>query len=536
MKSSLRFLIIVIAMNLFAAITPKQASAQYGEVSFQVFYDELSPYGQWVNDANYGYVWIPDVDQYFEPYATNGHWVYTNYGWTWMSDYPWGWAPFHYGRWDYNDSYGWFWVPDNEWGPAWVSWRRVNGYYGWAPLTPGISVSISFGRSYSIPAERWFFVRDRDLSRYDLHNCYIDRHRNATFISRSTIINRSYIDNNRHTTYIYGPGRDEVQNFTGRRIRPVTIHESDRPGQNLSNNRMQIYRPNIGQNTSYGHRSAPTNFVTRNEVKPVSERSYSNERGTSSSGHSNIVRERSGVQNTGTVRPNTNNNSGSVNYRSRNSESNPTQQRDAVYPAKDNTNTRRYYNPADNNSQRERSVQPNSVTTPNNNTGTDWRQQRNATNPTRDYTRPRQYNNPTDNNYQRNNITQPNSVTTNPNTNSGTDVRQQRNSTNPTNYRQRRYDNPTDNSSVRERSTQTNTVSPSNTNTNYNQVREVRQQRNENTTPVRESARPVQNTSPSNSGTIRERQPRQQVIVNTPKENKPVEQQREKKQERRRNE
>ncbi len=64
----------------------------------------------------------------------------TEYGWTWLSDYPWGWAPFHYGRWDFDNSFGWFWIPGNEWGPAWVTWRRANGYYGWAPMSPGINL------------------------------------------------------------------------------------------------------------------------------------------------------------------------------------------------------------------------------------------------------------------------------------------------------------------------------------------------------------------------------------------------------------
>src|SRR4051794_756129 len=69
------------------------------EASYQNFYDDLSPYGQWVEDPNCGYVWLPDVTPDFKPYATNGHWVYTEDGWTWASDYAWGWAAFHYGRW-----------------------------------------------------------------------------------------------------------------------------------------------------------------------------------------------------------------------------------------------------------------------------------------------------------------------------------------------------------------------------------------------------------------------------------------------------
>ena len=70
-----------------------------GEVSYQTFYDELSPHGRWIDNPQHGYVWVPNAGRDFRPYSTNGHWVYTdNYEWMWVSDYSWGWAPFHYGR------------------------------------------------------------------------------------------------------------------------------------------------------------------------------------------------------------------------------------------------------------------------------------------------------------------------------------------------------------------------------------------------------------------------------------------------------
>src|SRR5665647_2087301 len=116
MKSKIKILAILLGLIISSVIFSKQASAQQGNVSFQVFYDELSPYGQWVDDPNYGYIWIPDAGQDFVPYSSNGYWVLSDYGWTWVSDYNWGWAPFHYGRWDFNNYYGWFWIPDNVWG------------------------------------------------------------------------------------------------------------------------------------------------------------------------------------------------------------------------------------------------------------------------------------------------------------------------------------------------------------------------------------------------------------------------------------
>src|SRR6266567_1899101 len=62
------------------------------EAPYQEFYDQLSPYGNWIDYPGYGYVFMPNVEPDFKPYSTNGHWVYTDEGWTWASDYSWGWA------------------------------------------------------------------------------------------------------------------------------------------------------------------------------------------------------------------------------------------------------------------------------------------------------------------------------------------------------------------------------------------------------------------------------------------------------------
>ena len=104
--------IAAVTLALIGA-APQKASAQVS-VSFQVFYDDLSPYGNWVDNPNYGYVWVPDVSPGFTPYGTNGYWAFTEAGWTWVSEYPWGWAPFHYGRWYADPMYGYMWIPGNE--------------------------------------------------------------------------------------------------------------------------------------------------------------------------------------------------------------------------------------------------------------------------------------------------------------------------------------------------------------------------------------------------------------------------------------
>lgn len=270
----------------------------YTQGNFQLFYDNLSPYGQWVSDPEYGYVWIPDVRNNFFPYSSNGHWVMTEYGWTWLSDYSWGWAPFHYGRWDYDNGYGWFWVPGDQWGPAWVTWRRADGYYGWSPMRPGMDVNSSImGGPRDV--DRWVFVRDRDFGRADVQRRYVSRRDNENIFRSSSVINNTYIDNNRNTTYIAGPRPDEVQRTTGRRIERMPVTDSQRPGQRIANSQVQIYRPQIresGENRSVPQRVTEAERIRSPRNRGVVDRNIDN-RGMGRRVPDEVNRDNSGQMN-----------------------------------------------------------------------------------------------------------------------------------------------------------------------------------------------------------------------------------------------
>jgi len=277
MKRTFTGLIILLVMTISSVILPKQSSAQQYDVDFQVFYDELSPYGEWVDYQNYGYAWIPDAGSDFVPYSTDGHWVLSDYGWTWVSDYEWGWAPFHYGRWDYDNYYGWLWIPDNQWGPAWVNWREADGYYGWSPMEPGISLSIGFGRAYSRTNDHWMFVRDRDFERPEINRYFVNRTDHDRIVRNSRVIRTTYVDNSRHTTYVTGPARADVQRYTGRQINRVSIHENSRPGQRMNNGRLEMYRPLVNKNNSTVRKAAPERITNLRDVKRPSERTGANQ-------------------------------------------------------------------------------------------------------------------------------------------------------------------------------------------------------------------------------------------------------------------
>jgi hypothetical protein len=276
MRSKFKVFITLLIIVFTSVIFTRKASSQQPYVSFQVFYDELSPYGEWVNYPNLGYVWIPDAGPDFTPYSTQGHWIFTDYGWTWVSDYPWGWAPFHYGRWDYDNYYGWLWIPDSEWGPAWVTWRRASGYYGWAPMRPGISLSLSFGRGYDNNNDHWIFVRDRDLDRADINHYYVSRTVQDRIGRRSSVINNTYRDSRRNETYVTGPARSDFQKASGRQVNPLTIQEYNRPGQDLGNGHFNIYRPEVRKNNDNGQKYAPARIIDLKDVKRGSERNVNN--------------------------------------------------------------------------------------------------------------------------------------------------------------------------------------------------------------------------------------------------------------------
>ena len=209
MKSIIKIIILSIVINVTSWMMPPQVKAQEVTVGFQVFYDDLSPYGTWVDNPEYGYVWFPNVSAGFTPYGSNGYWILTDAGWTWVSNYSWGWAPFHYGRW-YNDPmYGPMWVPGNEWGPGWVTWRQSEGYYGWAPIGPGISIELAYSSGYDVPNDHWTFVRNSDFGNTNISNYYVDNSTNVTIIQNSTVINNTFVDDKHKTKY--NPDRSIIQ-------------------------------------------------------------------------------------------------------------------------------------------------------------------------------------------------------------------------------------------------------------------------------------------------------------------------------------
>jgi hypothetical protein len=187
---------LVITTLFFAALAvvfaTQPANAQVSvSISIGGFYDELEPYGRWV-DCRYGECWVPArVPRHWQPYS-NGEWVYTEYGWTWVSYDPWGDNPYHYGTWVWTNRWGWAWVPGTVWAPAWVTWTYNDDYVGWAPLPPSLAFGISgySGRAIRMSPTQYVFVPTNRFVGTNVSSVRIAPERSATIFQQTTPVTR----------------------------------------------------------------------------------------------------------------------------------------------------------------------------------------------------------------------------------------------------------------------------------------------------------------------------------------------------------
>jgi hypothetical protein len=243
---------------------PTYVSNPPEEVNY--FYNDLSPYGTWIELDGVGWCWQPRavvVNRSWQPYCDSGHWVYSDCGWYWSSYYSWGWAPFHYGRWQSHPRCGWVWTPDRVWGPAWVSWRVAGDRCGWAPLPPlavfghdgwryrGASVSLSF--DFGLRPDHFTFVAFRDFGARDLGHHRLDRGEVTRVFNNTTIINNYTV--NRNTIVNHGVSIDRVSAESSTRIPRVTVR--DQPADRRSDR--QTSRPDTERRNVVYRRELPSN-------------------------------------------------------------------------------------------------------------------------------------------------------------------------------------------------------------------------------------------------------------------------------------
>ncbi|MBZ0171910.1 MAG: hypothetical protein K8E66_05980, partial [Phycisphaerales bacterium] len=249
------------------------------------FYEELSPYGDWVYTRDLGWAWFPrNVHSYWRPY-TDGRWVMTEYGWTWVSYEPFGWATYHYGRWGWDSRFGWLWVPGTIWGPAWVSWQHGGGYVGWAPLPPSVGFEIGIGLrlggfnlSIGIRPEGYSFVPEHRFLDSRVSGYMVPTARNVTIIHNTTnITNYTYVDNR-----VVNRGVDvaRIEKATGRQLQRLRVADArEKTRTEVAAKEVRIYRPDkqrldavpVGKRANAGQRAEPAPVI-QEKNRPSAER------------------------------------------------------------------------------------------------------------------------------------------------------------------------------------------------------------------------------------------------------------------------
>ncbi|MEN6627403.1 MAG: DUF6600 domain-containing protein, partial [Candidatus Sumerlaeia bacterium] len=291
--------VLLFVMGVMLASTGARAQ----DVSFDFFYDQLSPFGDWVSDPYYGDVWTPrDIDYNWRPFS-DGTWVYTDdNGWMWTSSTPWGWLTFHYGRWFYDyDLERYMWIPGMQWAPAWVTWRYAADYVGWAPMPTWvvhgagglrwdwdryfhecdlyyryhdrddaydryrgmrndyfrdrrgfIAVNGDDVRDWDrldrrVRASSWVFVPTGAFGMPTIRDQIIPIDRNPDILIRTRNASRYEVRSGR--IFNYGPDITVIQQRVGRPIRHYKVedrpHHGERDFGGISGDRVQVYRPRI---------------------------------------------------------------------------------------------------------------------------------------------------------------------------------------------------------------------------------------------------------------------------------------------------
>ncbi len=235
-------------------------------VTYNYFYDSLSPYGTWVSVDGYGMCWQPTVvvrNSSWRPYCDGGRWMYTDAGWYWYSDYTWGWAPFHYGRWFSHPTWGWCWYPGYNWAPAWVSWRYNSSYCGWAPLPPaavyttgigftyyGGNVGVSFG--FGLSSSCYSFVSWGNFCNYRPYKHCVPPAQVQPIYQNTTVIN-NYINGDNNVVINRGVPVDQARKYSRSEIHQVAVRETpaalgfNRRGERLDREgrTLTVSRPNF---------------------------------------------------------------------------------------------------------------------------------------------------------------------------------------------------------------------------------------------------------------------------------------------------
>ncbi|MGA3178804.1 MAG: DUF6600 domain-containing protein [Verrucomicrobiota bacterium] len=247
------------------------------------FYNDLAPYGSWVQVIDFGWCWQPmvsSVDASWLPYRDRGHWVSTDEGWYWASDYSWGWATFHYGRWSHDRAFGWVWSPGSVWAPAWVAWRDSDNCSGWAPLPPnalfqpGIGLFAGDGMagvdaSFGLGASAFTFVTYDHFLSPRVSGFAATAPQAAVLYKKSTPVNNYSVQGRKVINSGVSP--DRIAAATKTPVRTVALQEALSPETSGGRVRgavpaLAVFRPDLSASAARSSAGAPAPRVLINKT------------------------------------------------------------------------------------------------------------------------------------------------------------------------------------------------------------------------------------------------------------------------------
>lgn len=348
-----------------AVVNPTTAHAQDYYIDYNDFYNGLAPYGDWFQDPEYGYVWMPrNVGPNFRPYYTNGYWTMTEYGNMWISNYAWGWAPFNYGRWALRP-YGWIWVPGTQWAPAWVVWREGGGYYGWAPMAPGVQMNNYFN-SYNTPYEWFTFVPYANIYNRNFNVYYMPSNFYNRYWNRTAYIRHQYHNPYHNNSYFWtGPSYNDVRRYNNNvQVNRIT-RTNTQGGPRIEGNNVRVYNPTVRTNDANARPREVRDINTVNNARTTNMGAIRNNNTTIQTNNgvrntTNTREVRSDANVTAPVRNTRTNEVRNINSTNSNINSNATRNINTT-PVR-NTNTRNVNTTAPSNNTMQRSTNTRSTT------------------------------------------------------------------------------------------------------------------------------------------------------------------------------
>ncbi len=268
-------------------------------VSFQSFYDILSPMGEWIQitkedidddlsdgegegmnnfmasntDEDFLFIWKPSVESNWKPYV-NGKWEYSDHGWLWVSSDTWGNSTYNYGRWWNSPKYGWVWLPGYTWAPAWVKWKVTNDdkYVGWVALSPKAKWNSEKGITdetykYRNKDKEWVFVENNSFAGDITSVNIVKQNENSSLVKNSTSITEIKTEDDKIVNK--GPDVNRMEEKTGKKFQKKKLKFSKgNTNAVVGENDITISRENFkGSNGQKGTIGRPNKFKKSERVK-----------------------------------------------------------------------------------------------------------------------------------------------------------------------------------------------------------------------------------------------------------------------------